>query len=296
MSDKLQGGIKAGSTDVSVTFVLRKTSDSTEQTGKVAADMTLSYLRQGGTRTAITAADLAAVDSAHSDGGVKELDSTNMPGAYRLDLPDAAVATGADWVHITVKVASTFIFHERYILTTNVVQTGDSYAIVNSGTHGNAALKTLIDTVDNFVDTEVADIQTKIGTPAGVSLAADIAAVKAETAAIVDDTGTSGVVVAAGSKTGYSLAAGGAGSGAIAAAELNNIADAVLDRNMATGVDSGSTTVRTPRQSLRALRNKVAIAAGTATVYKEDDATSSWTAAVTTTAGDPISAVDPAGP
>lgn len=108
--------------------------------------------------------------------------------------------------------------------------------------------------------------------------------------------GTSGVVVAAGSKTGYSLAAGGAGSGSIAAAELNNIADAVLDRNMATGVDSGSTTVRTPRQALRAVRNKVAISAGTATIYKEDDATASWTAAVTTTAGDPISAIDPAGP
>lgn len=41
---------------------------------------------------------------------------------------------------------------------TSTAQTGDSYAIVNSGTHGNAALKTLIDTVDNFIDTEVAAI------------------------------------------------------------------------------------------------------------------------------------------
>jgi hypothetical protein len=35
---------------------------------------------------------------------------------------------------------------------THTVQTGDSYAVVSSVTHGNAALKTLIDTVDTVVD------------------------------------------------------------------------------------------------------------------------------------------------
>lgn len=40
----------------------------------------------------------------------------------------------------------------------HTAQTGDSYAIVNSGTHGNAALKTLIDAVDDLLDTEVAAI------------------------------------------------------------------------------------------------------------------------------------------
>ena len=88
-------------------------------------------------------------------------------------------------------------------------------------------------------------------------------------------------------KTGYALTSG----------ERANVADAILDRDMSTGTDSGSTTVRTPRQALRALRNKSAVAAGTLTVYKEDDSTSSWTAAVTGTAGaDPITAIDPAGP
>jgi hypothetical protein len=85
-------------------------------------------------------------------------------------------------------------------------------------------------------------------------------------------------------------------SAALDSTAINEIADGVLDRDMSSGVDSGSTTVRTPRQALRALRNKVSIAAGTLTVTKENDATASWTAAVTTAAGDPISAVDPAGP
>jgi len=74
-------------------------------------------------------------------------------------------------------------------------------------------------------------------------------------------------------------------------------ADALLNRDMSTGADSGSTTVRTVRQALRFIRNKVSIAAGTMTVTKEDDATASWTAVVTTDAAAvPITAIDPAGP
>jgi hypothetical protein len=74
-------------------------------------------------------------------------------------------------------------------------------------------------------------------------------------------------------------------------------ADALLDRNMATGTDSGSPTVRTPRQALRAVRNKWGFPAGVYTVYKEDDSTVSWTGTPTTdAAGLPIIGNDPAGP
>lgn len=51
------------------------------------------------------------------------------------------------------------------------------------------------------------DAYARLGAPVGASISGDIAAVKAETAAIVADTGTDGVVVAAASKTGYSLTA-----------------------------------------------------------------------------------------
>lgn len=74
------------------------------------------------------------------------------------------------------------------------------------------------------------------------------------------------------------------------------IADAYLDRDMSLGSDSGTSTVRTPRQALRALRNKWSLSGTTLTHYKEDDSTSSHTSEVTTTPGvDPITAVDPAG-
>lgn len=67
-------------------------------------------------------------------------------------------------------------------------------------------------------------------------------------------------------------------------------ADKLLGRNLAGGADGG----RTVQDALRPLRNKTSIAGGTMTVCEEDDATTAWTAAVTTTPGDPLSAIDPA--
>ena len=67
------------------------------------------------------------------------------------------------------------------------------------------------------------------------------------------------------------------------------IVDRILGRNIASGSDG----TRTVTEALRLLRNRSDIAASTLTVYEEDDATPSWSANVTTTAGNPISQVDP---
>lgn len=77
---------------------------------------------------------------------------------------------------------------------------------------------------------------------------------------------------------------------AVEAGGAAEIVDKLLGRNLAAGSDGG----RTVQDALRALRNKWSIAAGTLTVYKEDDSTSAWTATVSTAAGDPIDSVDPA--
>jgi hypothetical protein len=67
-----------------------------------------------------------------------------------------------------------------------------------------------------------------------------------------------------------------------------------------TTVSTGAYTVvpiddRTVRSSLRYLRNKIDISASTMTITTEDDTTSAWTAALTTTAGlNPVTTVDPA--
>lgn len=59
----------------------------------------------------------------------------------------------------------------------NTAQTGDSYALANSGTFGLSALKTLIDTLTTYVDTEVAAIKAKTDNlPPDPADASDIAA------------------------------------------------------------------------------------------------------------------------
>lgn len=95
----------------------------------------------------------------------------------------------------------------------------------------------------------------------------------------------------AGAVDATAIAADAITSSELAQSAAQEVADEVLNRNLA---GSGSGNTRNVRNALRAMRNRTAIAAGTLTVYEEDDATSAWTAAVTTTAGNPISEVDPA--
>lgn len=158
--------------------------------------------------------------------------------------------------------------------TGNTVQTGDSFARIGATGSGLTTLATQasVNTIDDFLDTE-------------------IAAILADTDAMT----TAGVSVAVGGIATTSFAAGAIDAASVAADTGNELADALLNRNMATGTDSGtdSTAVRTPRQALRAIRNKVTVAAGVATITKEDDTTASWTTAIGTTAGNPISSSDP---
>jgi len=106
-----------------------------------------------------------------------------------------------------------------------------------------------------------------------------------------------------GDKTGYSIGVGGIASTAFAANAIDSaalapsaaqeIADEILNRNLAGG---GSGSSRNVRNALRTARNRMEITAGGAmTVYEEDDTTVAWTAVVTRTAGvNPIVEVDPA--
>lgn len=217
---------------------------------------------------------------------------------------------------------------------------------------------------------QTGDSFARIGAPVGASISADIAAVKAQTAAIETDTQdiqgripaalvsgridasvgsmTAGAIQAiwdaltaalttAGSigkllvdnvdatissrlptanitlssgkvtvgtnddKTGYAIGAGGISAASFAAGAIDNaalaqsagqeIADEILNRNIAGG---GSGNTRNVRNALRALRNKVSTSGGTLTVYQEDDTTEAWTAALTRSTVDPITEVAPA--
>jgi hypothetical protein len=68
-------------------------------------------------------------------------------------------------------------------------------------------------------------------------------------------------------------------------------ADALLKRDMSAVTGEAA---RSPLNAFRFNRNKFTISGGTLTVYEEDDTTVAWTATITQTAGDPVSASDPA--
>lgn len=67
-----------------------------------------AYFRRSGngSPTVITLATLASATAAWSSGGFIEIDAANMPGWYRLDVPNAAVDVGAIGVGIALSGAS----------------------------------------------------------------------------------------------------------------------------------------------------------------------------------------------
>jgi len=90
--------ILKGATDQSVILRIIDSTDGTPETGVVynTTGIAMWYRREGATVTQITEATLAATDTAHSDGGIIHLSD----GYYRMDLPDAACATGVASVMI----------------------------------------------------------------------------------------------------------------------------------------------------------------------------------------------------
>lgn len=101
--------IYAGSTSQTIDIFIPDSASTTGggKTGIAFNTASLTaYYRKGatGTATAITLAT-QTVGGAYSLGGFVEIDATNMPGMYRLDLPNAAVDT-AGLVHVMLQGAS----------------------------------------------------------------------------------------------------------------------------------------------------------------------------------------------
>lgn len=302
-----------------------------------SAGLSAYYVRTGGTATAITLATQTA-GGAFSSGGFVAVDGTNMPGVYRLDIPDAVFATGVDKAVVMLKGATNMA---QNVLEYQLVDFDPENATTLGLTNLDAAVSSRLASASITLASGAVTVGTNndktgyaltqafptnfssLAITAGGAVTAGTVSDKtgysltqafptnfsvlsiSATTGLVDITQTAADKVwgtatrAITDKAGFSLAADQStvtvGTvNALAAGERNAVADALLDRNMATGTDSGSPTVRTVRQALRFMRNKWTNAAGTLTVFKEDDLTTSWTATTATTAGDPVSSVDPA--
>ena len=89
---------KKGSTDVSVVIRIIDDTDGKpeEAVEHNTTGISLWYRRERSAKVAITPVALAALTTAHSDGGIEHIDD----GYYRLDVPDAAFASGQNGVQI----------------------------------------------------------------------------------------------------------------------------------------------------------------------------------------------------
>jgi len=151
----------------------------------------------------------------------------------------------------------------------------------------------------NIADVKVANqVSLIIGNSAGlISIAGGMPIADG---GITSDTFAAGAIdanaIAAAAFVASKFGAGAIDATALATDAVLEIADALLDRDMAAGTDTGSATVRTVRQALRSIRNRAIIneIAKTITVYKEDDALPSWTGDVTVTSEGHVREVDPA--
>ena len=121
-----------------------------------------------------------------------------------------------------------------------------------------------------------------VGSTAAVGTATNVLAV-GPTAVTVTSFAAAAIDAAA-------IAANAIGASELAADAAAEIADAILGRN----VEGGSSSGRTVAQAFARIRNRVAVVTTTMTVFDVTDTAASWTALVTTAAGNPIIEIDPA--
>lgn len=106
--------IKKGSTNVSVTIRIIDSTTGLPETAVEhnTAGMDMFYRRELAARVAITEVALAALTTAHTDGGIEHISD----GYYRVDIPDLAFATGVDSVLIAGTVTGMIVIGTEVLL------------------------------------------------------------------------------------------------------------------------------------------------------------------------------------
>ncbi len=239
-------------------------------------------------------------------GGFAEVNASTMPGVYRLDLPDAAVAAGADDVTVVVRGASG---------TNGAVMT---IKLSSGGLTAAQTAQAVLDAVastHNNIGSIGAFIQDKTGYSLSTSQTFNTSGSVGSVAGNVTGNVVGTVGGVAGNVTGNIAGSvgtvanpdniidavwdeqrtGHTASGSFGEKlQTNVLADEMLARDLGSGLNAGTAEERTVRSALRALRNKVNVGSSQMVVKKEDDSTDAWTATVTTTAvSSNVSGIDP---
>lgn len=114
----------------------------------------------GGNASTTTASGVLDVNVKNYNNQTAQTDANNLPKVDVEDIKGTASAGaagyfGPDWGHVnaptTAVVLSGTTIGTLTTYTNNTPQTGDSYAVVNNGTSGNAALHTQISTITTAI-------------------------------------------------------------------------------------------------------------------------------------------------
>lgn len=170
--------------------------------------------------------------------------------------------------------------------TTNLPSAPASTTNITAGTITTVTNLTNAPTNGDLTATMKASVNTEVDT--AISDAALATAANLATVATYIDTEVAAIKAKTDNIPATPAATGDAMT--LTSGERNFVADALLNRNIAGGSSAG----RTVKQAVAVMRNKVEISGGILTVYDTDDVTPLYTAAVTTAAGNPVTAIDPA--
>lgn len=328
--------VLAGATSQSVNIFIQDSSVTTGAglTGLAFNTSSLvayyTFVGTNAAATAITLATLAAVNSAYSSGGFKEIDATNMPGLYRLDLPNAAIATSKGRSCVVLLKGATnmapCVLEIELTGWDNQVATIDANMTKILGTAvSTPATAGILDVNVKNIDNDAASASGTVTFPGTIASPTNITAGTITTVTNLTNAPTSGdftstmktsigTAVAASAVASVTGNVGGNVTGSVGS--VTGLTASNLDATISSRLASASytaaptatqnadallnrdmsavsdTNARSPLNALRAFRNKVSVPTGQ--VFKEDDSTEAWTFSTTTSASAvPITVVDP---
>lgn len=128
--------VRAGSTDISIQIPMVDITDGfTPEIGLTPTDFDLVYARPhvAPVKDDCVALVSPAVDDPHLDYGCFEIDSTNMKGVYRFDIPDAPFAAGEENALLVIHHTSCRSVYIHVSLDTVEVETKTGFILAATG-------------------------------------------------------------------------------------------------------------------------------------------------------------------
>lgn len=157
---------KKGSTSITEYFYLLERTAGTAKTGVAEENLYLSYTRSRESTIASVCATLSSSAASYSSYGAFEVDATNAPGLYRVDIPNTAFSLNAnvDSVILTLRATTTSSVApamKEVLLVDNT--SSDNYSLIGAGVKA----VTVVGNVGGSVGSVVGNVGGSVGSVAG---------------------------------------------------------------------------------------------------------------------------------